>query len=286
MMISSKIKFTPFRWLKDKVFVSPADIGYAYNDVSSRYEWYFLRAMHQYNDQLLDHLLSLISIGNPIILDIACGTGYNSYYIRQQLPRATLFLTDISQGMLMQAKRRVTPPVQYYLGDMLEELHKFPNRSFDAIVCSWAIKYHRPHAVIAQCKRVLKPGGYLAVMLNTKDTLPEIRRAYSKLLVNSLQHINKIMLPLPNPFNRKTFDLWFRRAGFAKVSSCQDEYCFHFANSEMITEFITSTGALAGYDKMLNLKAPELRTELTNILTQNEVTTVTHRFVWGIYQKR
>lgn len=128
------------------IFVGPADIGRSYDRVSAQYEAYFLQTMHQYNDQLLEALLARLSETEPMILDLACGTGYNSVYVRSHLLQATLILTDISAGMLAKAKERVTGPALFYQADMLEGLRPFPAGAFDAIICCWAIKYHRPHA--------------------------------------------------------------------------------------------------------------------------------------------
>lgn len=267
------------------IFVGTADIGRSYDRVSDHYEAYFLQTMHQYNDQLLEALLARLSKTEPMILDLACGTGYNSAYVRSHLPQATLILADISAGMLAKAKERVTEPALFYQADMLEGLRPFPAGAFDAIICCWAIKYHRPHAVIAQCARLLRPGGYLAVMLNTKDTLPEIRKAYARLLSRRWHQVKKVMLPLPNPLNCRTFDGWFRRAGLMRCVSEQGEQRFDFADPGQAVEFVTSTGALAGYDVMLDLHDGLLQAQLADILARQGQCQVTHRFVWGVYQK-
>lgn len=285
MRRSKNKEAAPNKRLWDRIFVGPQDIGHAYDQVAGHYELYFLQTMHRYNDQLLDQLLVRLPKSDPMLLDLACGTGCNSLYLRERLPKATLILADISQGMLSQAEERVKPPALFYQADMLEGLRPFPAESFDAVVCCWALKYHRPHAVIAQCRRVLRPGGYLAVMLNTKDTLPEIRPAYAKLLRQNLRYVEKVMLPLPNPLTLRTFDHWFKWAGLGKCVSGQGEQRFDFRDAEQLTEFVTSTGALAGYDVMLDLRKSPLKAQFAALLAQCGQLSVTHRFVWGIYQK-
>lgn len=58
------------------------------------------------------------------------------------------------------------------IGDM--HATSYPSESFDAIVLGWVISYSTaPERLIAECKRLLRPGGYLAFGIESN---PEFRR--------------------------------------------------------------------------------------------------------------
>ncbi len=59
------------------------------------------------------------------------------------------------------------------VGDMHKIGH--PDTSFDAVILGWVLAYStQPQAAIDECKRILKPGGYLAVGM--ESLAPEVFR--------------------------------------------------------------------------------------------------------------
>ena len=125
----------------------------------------------------------------------------------------------------------------------------------------------------------------MAVIVNTKDTLPQMTRIYPKLLANHVSKVTKLMLTLPNPKNLKALDNWFLRKPFTKVMSQEGHQDFQFATSRELAEFVVSTGALAGFDVMLDLRDRKVFADLVRLLMEHGYTGTTHRFVYGIYQK-
>lgn len=94
-------------------------IGQAYSEVSSTYEDYFLKTMHTYNDLVLKGLLKEEPPLDLRVLDLACGTGYNSVYLQKYYEKAQFKLVDISEGMLEQAKKKGLKNATYTQQDML-----------------------------------------------------------------------------------------------------------------------------------------------------------------------
>ncbi|MDF2557870.1 MAG: Methyltransferase type 11 [Bacillales bacterium] len=288
-----------------KQFVTSVDIGKSYDAISKNYDNYFLETMHQYNDKMLRNIYKQIHHKKNLrVLDLAAGTGHNSYFLIKLLQdldteftngsytfkerlsdNYSFTLVDISSGMLQKAYEKLGDQVEYIESDMLSYLCKCESESFDLIICSWAIKYQDPAKIITECKRILKQGGHFAVIVNTKNTLPQVREIFQTLLERHVLTIDKLMLELPNPRNVTDFENWFLSKGFKKITSGAGAHDFKFDSTEKLTEFVTSTGALAGFDRMIDLRNKEIQKEMTEHFKQNSLQTVTHHFVYGIYQK-
>jgi ubiquinone/menaquinone biosynthesis C-methylase UbiE len=178
-----------------KKIVSAEDIGKSYSRVSALYKATFLTAMHAYNDAMILELSRHLDPNrNWKVLDLAAGTGYNSIALSQMLPAAGFTLVDISAGMLDEARKSLGENASFVTDDMLHYLENCAANTFDVVVCGWAIKYRPPLQIIKQCQRVLRQDGYLAVIVNTKDTLPQVARIYPQLLAKHTGNISRLML--------------------------------------------------------------------------------------------
>jgi len=83
------------------------------------------------------------------------------------------------------------------VGDMHQT--DYPSESFDAVVLGWVISYSTdPARLVEECKRILKPGGYLAFGIESN---PEHRRTglYKPPRVNSLNSAADIALVVDLP---------------------------------------------------------------------------------------
>jgi tRNA (cmo5U34)-methyltransferase len=118
----------------------------------------------------------------PRILDIAAGTGLLSAAVLERLPDARLHLTDRSELMLGQARRRfygqsnVVTEVRD-LGDAL------PAGPFDAVVSGLAI-HHLPHEgkrdLFTRIRQVLAPGGIFVNVEQVLAPTPELEPMYDR----------------------------------------------------------------------------------------------------------
>ena len=101
---------------------------------------------------------------------------------------------------------------------------------------------------------VIKKWGYLYILVNDQQTLPQIRKIYPKLLIEYVGSINKLMFDLPMPNNAQQLERWAKKAGLKNCRVTSKKQEFYFTDWNRAAKFVTSTGALAGYDAMLDLK--------------------------------
>jgi SAM-dependent methyltransferase len=101
------------------------------------------------------------------ILDLACGTGEISLRLAELLPTANILGLDVEQAHLSRARERCVKygeRVSFELGDAFNL--KLPAKSFDLAVCRHLFQaVPKPEKIIAQMKRVLKPGAWIHLIV-------------------------------------------------------------------------------------------------------------------------
>lgn len=265
-------------------YINLIDISNSYTKVSSNYNNSFLNEMHKYNQEMLDKLIAEYKQCNRElrVLDLAAGTGFNSDYINQNLNVSKFTLVDISSGMLNEAKKRDIN-AQFIETDMLSYLDNCNENTFDIVICAWAIKYQNPHKIIKGISKVLKNTGSLAVIVNLKSTLPEVRKIYPKIIMEHGDKIEKLMLELPNPISEGSFNKWFKNENLKRIYSKSGSHRFDFESTDKLVNWVTSTGALAGFDIMVNMENRDVQNTMVKFFRDKNINSITHKFVWGIY---
>jgi len=98
------------------------------------------------------------------LLDIGCGTGALLREVKRNHPRLAVTGLDLSAPYLAVARRRLAPWSRVALIEAAAEAMPFAEAEFD-IVCCVYLFHELParvrHAVVAEIRRVLKPGGML-----------------------------------------------------------------------------------------------------------------------------
>jgi len=105
------------------------------------------------------------------LLEIACGTGISTEYMRKSLPEGvSIIATDISDGMLDVAreKRGNLANVTYQVANGLDL--PFEDGRFDAVACQFGVMFYPDRAKgFSEMVRVVKEGGH--IIFNVWDSL-------------------------------------------------------------------------------------------------------------------
>ena len=117
------------------------------------------------------------------VLDLGCGTGLLWQVNAPRVPASwTLVLTDSSEGMLAETRRRLDAlpcRVEYRAMDAQEVT--FPDGAFDIVVANHML-YHVPRRerAIAEARRVLREGGAFHATTASVDSLVELRALHAR----------------------------------------------------------------------------------------------------------
>ncbi len=107
------------------------------------------------------------------LLDAGCGTGFAQPLLQQRFPAAHAIALDFAPAML----RHVDAPCCRLAGD-LEHL-PLAAASIDLYWCSLAVQWCDLARALAEARRVLKPGGQLALASLGPATFHELRTAFA-----------------------------------------------------------------------------------------------------------
>jgi SAM-dependent methyltransferase len=102
----------------------------------------------------------------PKILELACGPGNITGYLKQRFPESEILAVDLAPGMIELARSKVQG-VDFRIMDV-REISGLPMK-FDSIMCSFCLPFlSKDHAMrlIDDCARLLKESGvfYLSTM--------------------------------------------------------------------------------------------------------------------------
>lgn len=107
------------------------------------------------------------------LLDAGCGTGYALALLQARFPGAASIAIDLSPAMLQQ----IGAPCAKLAGD-LEHL-PLADASIDLYWSSLAVQWCELPRVLAEARRVLRPGGQLAIASLGPATFHELRHAFA-----------------------------------------------------------------------------------------------------------
>lgn len=144
-----------------------ADHGRLMDDVY-RYQRLFYDISRKYYLLGRDHLIANMQVQpGDRVLEVACGTGRNLAAIRKRHPRALLFGLDISDQMLISARRKLEGAARLAQADAcsFDPEALFGEAQFDHIVFSYSLSMIPDwQGALDEAMRHLAPGGTLHVV--------------------------------------------------------------------------------------------------------------------------
>ncbi len=144
-------------------------------------------------ERLLERL-ELIVLEPERIVDMGCGTGQAAFALARQYRRAQVLAADLSPAMLAVCVKQRPWRLRRRVHAVCCDAGALPLRAgtVDLIFSSLMLHWHPdPTAVLAECRRVLRPGGLLLFNTFGPDTLRELRTAWRE--VDAAPHVNLFM---------------------------------------------------------------------------------------------
>ena len=156
--------------------VLPAVQGFAGDATAAAYE----RARPSYPAEVVAHVVGHGGIGpGRRVLDLAAGTGK----LARLLAPSGAAVVAIEPVAAMRAHLdTITPPVEVL--DGTAESLPLDDASVDAVTVAQAFHWFDPPAALAEIRRVLRPGGHLFLLWNTRDRSHDWVAAFGDLLVD------------------------------------------------------------------------------------------------------
>lgn len=166
-----------------------ADIARGFGNASDTYDS-ASRLQRLMGDTLLEKLSSkdaLLGVFRGV--DLGCGTGWFTRRLAASAPAATLTGVDLSPGMTLQARQNSPEAISWIVGDA-EQL-PLPDDSCDLVFSNLMIQWCQDfRGVLRESRRVLRPGGWLAVSTLLDGTLQELKTAWEA-ADSGHQHVNR-----------------------------------------------------------------------------------------------
>jgi ubiquinone/menaquinone biosynthesis C-methylase UbiE len=132
------------------------------------------RARPSYPDEAVTRLLAAVGHDGPRIDAVELGAGTGLLTERLLAHGCSVVATDPSEAMLQRLRRRA--PAAHAVAAAAEQI-PVPTRSADLVVAAQAFHWFDADRVLRETARVLRPGGQLAVVWNSRDErIPWVKR--------------------------------------------------------------------------------------------------------------
>ncbi|MDO8608390.1 MAG: methyltransferase domain-containing protein [Phaeospirillum sp.] len=163
------------------------------------------------------------------ILDLGAGTGLLSALVAKALPGADFTLSDLSEGMLAQARDRFAGSGVTAAFRVMDHLALCDEAAFDVVMSALSIHHLEDdgkRALYAACSRALKPGGLLVNADQVAGDTPEMEDRYWRHWFETVKASGLEDSEIAAAIQRQTLDRrtpldpqldWLRRAGLTEV---------------------------------------------------------------------
>ncbi len=164
-------------------------------------------------------------------LDLGSGTGHFSRALHARFPGSGGVALDIAEGMLRHAR------AQGGAGDYIAgDAERLPLRDgcLDLVFSSLAVQWCDFAAVLAEVRRVLRPGGVFAFSSLCSGTLQELRDSWQA--VDGFTHVNRFRA-------LDAYRTHCAASGLQRLSLEREVRTLHFADVRALTHELKALGA-------------------------------------------
>jgi malonyl-CoA O-methyltransferase len=167
-----------------------------------------------------------------VTLDLGCGTGLQITQLLQHSQQ--LLALDLSAGMLHHAKGKYTEGDIYWLRGDAETL-PLADGSVDTVYSNLMVQWCNDlPAVLAEVRRVLRPGGKAVISTLLDGSLKELKSAWRS--VDNFQHVNSFL-------SAEKLEKMLAAAGFTESALICDELILTYQRLASLTRELKSVGA-------------------------------------------
>jgi ubiquinone/menaquinone biosynthesis C-methylase UbiE len=262
-----------------KRWLAKEDYATSYDEVAATYDDQWLCQLRPVTEKLLN---ALPGAGDGDILDLGCGTGLSTLYLEKKYPDNPVIGIDISPAMLEIAGKKCSQS-EFIEDDILEFLRKRPDNSAALIFSGWAIGYSSPAKIIKEARRVLKPEGAFAFVVNYYDTLAPVFYAFRKCMNQFPGQVNMALNP---NFPRNARDLLMQFNGFTIQLHEDGNIPIHAPDDDITLEWLLKTGVLAGFDQVMPLRDNQEIAAYFNKVLKETDKAVEHHYFMGVFIKQ
>lgn len=179
--------------------------------------------------QIAEQLLNRLDWVTPVprcIMDVGCGTGHYSSYLKKRYPESVLFGLDLSFPMLTFAKAR-QPEVFWICGDT-EEM-PIRSQSVDLITANLTLPWCQDmKKAMQEWRRILRPEGLLIFTSLGPDTLRELEFSVIRPQLADMHHFGDFLV----------------QAGFIEPVMDVDYFTLKYKTQEKMIDELAVTGMI------------------------------------------
>jgi len=127
-----------------------------------------------YDEHLVRYQLASQLVKNKVVLDVACGSGYGSYFLAQAQAQQVVGV-DIDETTVQTAQKKYSANNLQYITDSAETLEKLKDKSFDVVVSFETIEHlQNYHSYLQALRRVLKNDGLAIISTPNAEAFTEV----------------------------------------------------------------------------------------------------------------
>lgn len=191
-------------------------------------------------------------------LDVGCGTGFPLLELADRVgPSSAVHGIDAWAHAVARARRkaRVRGNANVHVAHGDAAHLPYDDGAFDLIVSNLGINnFDDPAAVMAECRRVCRPGGRLALTTNLVGHMAEFYEVYEQVLVETgcAQSVERLRAHVAHRTTLEGCSELFSGAGFEVTATATDTFVLRYADgSAFLRAYLTRLGFLGGWKSVL-----------------------------------